>query len=114
MEPVIEKNFDLEQGILRCWNMVEDLDDVINMVKTDYTNQAVVVSALEAVKNIAQLRFDRTWATYEEVCRGLHAMRQERDELAQQTRDFDEVTESVAKKPHAKMAKSKKAKAVDQ
>ena len=114
MEPVIEKNFDLEQGILRCWNLVEDLEDVIHMVKTDYTNQAVVVSALEAVKNMAQLRFDRTWATYEEVCRGLHALRQERDGLARQTRDFDEVMESVAKKPQAKMAKSKGQKAVDQ
>lgn len=116
MEPVIEKNFDLEQGILRCWNIVEDLDDVIEMIRTDYTNQAVVISALEAVKNMAQLRFDRTWVTYEQVCRGLHELKSQRDALQQTalaTR-FDEAVESVAKKPQAKMAKSKKAKAVDQ
>jgi flagellar biosynthesis GTPase FlhF len=115
MEPVIEKNFDLEQGILRCWNMVEDLDDVIEMVRTDYTNQAVVISALEAVKNMAQLRFDRTWATYEEVCHGLHELKRQRDALQQTALDtqFDEVVETVAEKPQAKMAKSKQAKAVD-
>ena len=108
--------FDLEQGILRCWNSVEDLDDVIEMIKTDYTNQAVVISALETVKNMANLRFDRTWATYEQVCRGLHAMKKQRDALEQTmlADQFDEDMEYVAKKPHAKMAKSKKAKAVDQ
>lgn len=115
MEPVIEKNFDLEQGILRCWNMVEDLDNVIEMVRSDYTNQAVVISALEAVKNMANLRFDRTWATYEEVCRGLHELKRQRDALSQTVlaTQFDEAVETVAKKPQAKMAKSKKAKAVD-
>ena len=113
---MIEKNFELEQGILRCWDVVEDLKDVSNSIRGNYTKTEDVIKMLESFQTIYQMRFEQVFGIYEEVCKGLHELRKERDalDLELRTTRFDEANEHVAKKPHAKMAKSKKAKAVDQ
>ncbi len=113
---VVEKNFELEQGILRCWDVVEDLKDVSNSIRGNYTKTEDVLKLLESLQTIYQMRFEQVFSIYEEVCRELHQLRRERDslDLELRTTEFDEAMEHVAKKPQAKMAKSKKAKAVDQ
>ena len=116
MIPVVEKNFELEQGILRCWGVVEDLEDLANSIRRNYTKPEDVLKLLDSFQAIYQMRFDQVFSVYEDVCKELHQLRQERDslDLELRTTRFDEAVEHVAKKPHAKMAKSKKAKAVDQ
>ena len=116
LTPVVEKNFQLEQGILRCWGVVEDLEDLANSIRRNYTNPEDVLKLLDSFQAIYQMRFDQVFSVYEDVCKELHQLRQERDSLSLELRlsQFDEGIEHVAKKPHAKMAKSKKAKAVDQ
>lgn len=113
---VIEKNFELEQGILRCWGVVEDLQDLSNSIRNNYTKPEDVLKVLDSFQTIYQMRFEQVFSIYEDVCRELHQLRQERDslDLELRTTRFDKAIEHVAKKPHAKMAKSKKAKAVDQ
>lgn len=115
-EPIVDKNFQLEQGILRCWGVVEDLEDLANSIRGNYTKTEDVIKMLECFQAIYQMRFEQVFGVYEEVCKGLHELRKERDalDLELRTTRFDEANEHVAKKPHAKMAKSKKAKAVDQ
>ena len=116
LTPVVEKNFELEQGILRCWGVVEDLEDLANSIRRNYTKPEDVLKLLDSFQAIYQMRFDQVFSVYEDVCKELHQLRQERDslDLELRTTRFDEAVEHVAKKPHAKMAKSKKAKAVDQ
>lgn len=113
-QDLISKNFDLEQGILRCWNVCEDLEDVIAVIQKNYTSQEDIITMLEGLRIVYHMRFERTFDLYEDVCHGLHAVRRERDDLARQAEDFDEVVAGVAKKPHGKMAKSKGQKEVDQ
>jgi len=110
---LVNKNFDLEQGILRCWNVCEDIEDMIAVIQKNYTSQADIITMLEGFRTVYHMRFERTFDIYEDVCRGLHGLRRDRAE-SQAVQDFEEVVEGVAKKPHAKMAKSKGQKEVDQ
>jgi BMFP domain-containing protein YqiC len=111
---LVNKNFDLEQGILRCWNVCEDIEDMVQVIQKNRTSIENIVKMLEGFCTVYQVRFERTFDIYEDVCRGLHQTRREREELAQRVQEFEEVTSTVAKKPQGKMAKSKRQKAVDQ
>ena len=115
-EPVVDKNFQLEQGILRCWGVVEDLDDLANSIRGNYTKTEDVIKMLESFQTIYQMRFEQVFGIYEAVCKGLHELRRERDalDLELRTTRFDVAQADVAKKPQSKKGKSKKAKAVDQ
>ena len=110
---LVDKNFDLEQAILRCWHICDDIEDMIAVIRQNDTLQEDIIQMLEGFRTVYHMRFERTFGIYEDVCHGLHQTRREREALAQQVQEFEEAMDSVAEKPQAKMAKSKKAKAVD-
>jgi hypothetical protein len=110
---LVDKNFDLEQAILRCWHVCDDIEDMIAVIRQNDTLQEDIIQMLEGFRTVYHMRFERTFGIYEDVCHGLHQIRREREQLVQQVQEFEQAVESVAKKPQAKMAKSKKAKAVD-
>ena len=103
-EPVVDKNFQLEQGILRCWGVVEDLDDLANSIRGNYTKTEDVIKMLESFQTIYQMRFEQVFGIYEAVCKGLHELRRERDALDLELR--------VAKTEVNKKNKSKNSKQV--
>lgn len=104
LDPISEANFDLEQGIIRCWNMVDDVREIVEDLDMGHMDQAQAQEALLALATVYQNRFDRTWRTYETVCRGLHSLRA-------QVQDFELVQDAGPKS--GKMGKSKKHKPVD-
>jgi len=68
------KIFDLEQQLLKCWNIIDDLR-MIHKMYDDMTPDARMVSALDKINAIAELyevHFSTTWDSFEEVCREYH------------------------------------------
>jgi hypothetical protein len=110
---VIDTNFDLEQKILQCWHVCDDIDDVIKLLNKQHLSKEEIVKLLESIKTIYQMRFEHTFDLYETVCSGLHQARQQRDTLAQRVRDFELSASDVAKKQQSKTDKSKQQKKVD-
>jgi hypothetical protein len=104
-QDLVNTNFELEQDILKCWNMVDDVKDVLNDLRHGALSAEDAITALEAYAAVYQNRFDRTFRRYETVCQGLH-------ELRHAVKSF-ESTQNTTKKS-GKMSKSKKAKPVDQ
>ena len=96
-----DTNFELEQDILKCWNMVDDVKEILVDLQHGALSADDAVQALEAYTAVYQNRFDRTWRRYEKVCQGLH-------ELRHTVQDF-ELAQKAGPKP-SKMSKSKSAK----
>lgn len=109
---LVDKNFDLEQGILRCWHVCDDIEDMIAVIRKNYTSQEDIITMLEGFRTVYHMRFERTFGIYEDVCRGLHELRHSRAE-SPAVQDFDFAPRSGSEKP-GKMGKSKGQKAVDQ
>ena len=99
-----DTNFELEQDIMKCWNVVDDIRDVVNDFENGHLGQADAVQALRAFADVYANRFDRTFRRYEQVCHGLH-------ELRHAVKDFELA--QTADPKSGKMGKSKKHKPVD-
>lgn len=100
-----EANFALEQDILKCWNIVDDVKDILTDIQHGALSAEDALQALEAYAAVYQNRFDRTFRRYETVCRGLH-------ELRFAVKGFESAQKTSEKS--GKKSKSKKAKPVDQ
>jgi hypothetical protein len=72
---LVDNNFDLEQQILKCWNMVDDVKEIIDQFNGGTLTKEDTVRTLLACVEVYQYRFDRTFQKYEEVCQGLHSLR---------------------------------------
>jgi hypothetical protein len=71
--------FDLEQGIMKCWSVTEDInalrEQIIKseggMTEEDITNYLIGLNA------IYQVRFDRLWSLFDLMCREYFKMKKE-------------------------------------
>lgn len=70
-----DANFDLEQHILRCWNITTDLEEILEDWQSGVMSEEEAMQAMDAYIKIYNNRFDRTFRNYETVCRGLHSLR---------------------------------------
>ncbi len=100
-----DANFELEQNILKCWNVVDDIKDIVNDLDAGLMSQDDAINGLRAFADVYQMRFDRTVAGYEKVCQGLHELRHARTDF-----ELAQITGSKT----SKTGKSKKQKPVDQ
>lgn len=57
--------FDLEQDIMNCWNIVEDMKTIYD--RLDYTDQDQVMNSLLGLQTLYQMKFEKLWATFEQV-----------------------------------------------
>jgi hypothetical protein len=57
--------FDLEQEILDCWHIVDDLDVVINSEQLNLNDD--MLNILIGLKQLYQLKFERTFQTFEQL-----------------------------------------------
>lgn len=58
--------FDLEQDILRCWNVVEDIGEVLDDVESGHMEIHEAVEALRAYQKVYQRRFERCFERFEQ------------------------------------------------
>lgn len=60
-----DKIFDLEQEIIQCWNVVEDIQLVMESGGDTHAN-------IDALTKLYSLKFQQCWKTFEIVCREYH------------------------------------------
>ena len=103
--------FDLEQDILRCWNVTTDLGEILDDVESGHMDMAEALQALRAYQKVYENRFDRCFRRFESYNREAWAARHRVQELEQQiAKDLDQP--GVPKKAE-KRTKSKQQKEVD-
>lgn len=54
--------FDLEQKIMNCWQICEDLDMIANRCRDPIT-----AKLLQGVKSLYQVKFEDCWDVFEEL-----------------------------------------------
>ena len=57
--------FDLEQDIMNCWNVVEDIKTIYD--RLDYTDQDQVMNSLLGLQTLYQMKFEKMWETFEQL-----------------------------------------------
>ena len=57
--------FDLEQDIMNCWNVVEDIQTIYD--RLDYADQDQVMNSLLGLQTLYQMKFEKMWETFEKV-----------------------------------------------
>lgn len=57
--------FELEQDIMNCWNVVEDIKTIYDRV--DYDDADKVMNALLGLQTIYQMKFEDLWETFEKL-----------------------------------------------
>lgn len=62
--------FDLEQQIMDCWGVTDDLDMVFRAVCDQELcqDQDKLANILLGMKELYQLKFEQMWNTFEELC----------------------------------------------
>ena len=61
--------FDMEQQIMTCWNICEDLDTVMEGVLEGDMNQDRISNVLLGMKELYHLKFEKLWEHFEAMCR---------------------------------------------
>jgi hypothetical protein len=97
--------FDLEQGILRCWNITDDIGEILDDLESGHMEMHEAAEALRAYQKVYQRRFERCFAQFE-------AYTAEVRDLRVRLQELDHAKK--AEKKTEKRAKSKSAKEVDQ
>ena len=61
--------FDLEQGILKCWNVTDDIDLVYRklMDNPDELDVDEISNLLLGIKSLYDLKFDELFNTFEQL-----------------------------------------------
>jgi len=97
--------FDLEQGILRCWNITDDIGEILDDLESGHMEVHEAVEALRAYQKVYQRRFERCFAQFEEYTAEVR-------DLRMRLKDMEMVPDIEPKRQ--KRAKSKEQKEVDQ
>jgi hypothetical protein len=78
----MSKIFDLEQEILQCWRVTDDIDLVTAWFVEDPKWEGMDPALTDAlmnkffgIKELYELRFDKLFKTFEEVCGDYHRLR---------------------------------------
>ena len=61
--------FDLEQGILKCWNVTDDIDMVYRKImdNPDELDVDEISNLLLGIKSLYDLKFDELFNTFEQL-----------------------------------------------
>ena len=97
--------FDLEQGILRCWNVTDDIGEILDDLESGHMEIHEAAEALRAYQKVYQRRFERCFAQFETFTGEVRDLRMKLKEL--------EMGQDPVPK-REKRAKSKGQKEVDQ
>jgi len=83
----MSKIFDLEQEIFECWRVTNDIDLVTSWFVEDPKWEGMdpaltdaLMNKYFALKELYELRFEKLWSSFEEVCGDYHRMRRVMEE----------------------------------
>lgn len=61
------KQFDLEQDMMECWKVIQDLEIILNDLKNDgRMEKKDVIDVLSGMKILYDLKFDKMFTDFEE------------------------------------------------
>ena len=63
-------HFDIEQGIQRCWTVVDDIKDIYYAM--DDLSEDELMNALIGLAELSDVRFKNLWETYEQYLSNMH------------------------------------------
>jgi hypothetical protein len=81
--------FDMEQQIMTCWNICEDLDTVMEGVLEGDMNQDRISNVLLGMKELYHLKFEKLWEQFEAMCRETQQAKQGHYSYTNYDRDHD-------------------------
>lgn len=62
--------FDFEQQIMKCWNMVDDVDQLYGQImESDHLNKDHIANYLLGLKTIYNVKFDTLFNQFEQLIR---------------------------------------------
>jgi len=61
-ETTMTNRFDLEERIMHCWNLVDDLDYIAELVQDNDTAANMVLG----LKTLYQAKFEKLWEAFED------------------------------------------------
>lgn len=69
--------FDLEQSIMKCWNVVDDIDLIFKnvMEKEQPFTQDELANILLGMKQLYHLKFEECFEQFEMMCKEYHQLR---------------------------------------
>ena len=65
----VDPIYDLEDHIMECWGVVDDLDLLLYQSDTDDEQMNLMMG----LRSLYQLKFQRMWDTFEKVCKEYNA-----------------------------------------
>jgi len=69
-----EAIFDLEQAVMNCWEIVDDLK-LLRKTVPGLSAAEEVQEQIQAIESVYQMRFDNMWMIFEELCAEHHKYR---------------------------------------
>lgn len=60
--------FDMEQHIMNCWNVCEDLETLMEGVLDREMTQDQISNVLIGMKELYHLKFEKLWESFESMC----------------------------------------------
>jgi hypothetical protein len=76
------KIFDLEQDIMNCWNMVDDVKDAASYIVDSEAFKDLsaehadkIMNLLLGIQSVYQMRFEKLWNNFEAHCKEHHSLR---------------------------------------
>lgn len=74
------KIFDFEQEIMKAWHVVDDINLLYeNVMETDMSKDDIA-NVLLGLESIYNMRFEKVFNTFEDLCKEYHAMRRKNDD----------------------------------
>jgi hypothetical protein len=81
---------DLEQEVLRCWEVTQDLD----LLAQEYEHDDDICNRVLGIKHVYDMRFNKAWDTYEKLVGEHYASRKREASLDKILADWgDEASE---------------------
>ena len=97
--------FDLEQDILRCWNVTDDLGEILDDLESGHMEIHEAVEALRAYQTVYQRRFDRCFRSFEQHTREVWQLRNQVQDAQSDLDKFPKPLASMGKKNRSKQQK---------
>jgi hypothetical protein len=65
----MSKIYDLEEKIMDCWSVTDDIDTTLSIIDRTACDEDAVCNALIGIKTLYQTKFELLFETFEEVVR---------------------------------------------
>ena len=91
-----DKIFDLEQQIMQCWNVVDDIDMLYEyfgdnefFTGMDSKHADEIMNCMLGLKTLYQVKFEKTWHTFEDVIHRYHSNRKDLETITKKYEALD-------------------------